>query len=101
MVWTVNVPSVEAKVFSSRTKNMEELTKRAPAPQRGRVGGGRGPSTFSSMATSKGSISIGERQRPSGMRLHRCQLHAVAPGGGVGARLRHRLARHPVRLVQA
>jgi hypothetical protein len=57
----MNDPSVEAKVFSSRTKNIDEVTKRAPATLSAASFAARRSATFSSIATSNGSVSIGER----------------------------------------
>src|SRR6478672_7488506 len=62
----MNDPSVEAKVLSSRRKNMLEFTNRAPALSAAALAA-RSTPTLSSTATVKGSISIAERQVPLGV----------------------------------
>jgi hypothetical protein len=62
----MNEPSVDANVFSSRRKNMLELTKRAPPLSAAALAASRRP-TLSSIAMLKGSTSIGVRHVPSGV----------------------------------
>jgi hypothetical protein len=63
----VNDPSVEANVFSSRRKNMLELTKRAPFTASAALFAARRRLTLSSIGTSNGSIAIGLFQVPFAM----------------------------------
>jgi hypothetical protein len=62
------VSSLDANVFSSRRKNMLELTKRAPLTLSAAAFAASSSATFSSTGTSNGSTLIGLRQVPPGVR---------------------------------
>ena len=96
-------------VFSSRRKNIPELTKRAPDTFSAASLAARRSATFSSMATSNGSCWIADRQVPrwlpgtgasvtgrtSAARLARACATACRATRATSSRVRSRLAAKP------
>jgi hypothetical protein len=89
----VNVPSVEAKVFSSRRNVIDEVTKRTPATFIAASLAARSSATLSATGTVNGSTSMGLRHSPLGVGVTGASVTGRHLRGAVGPGLRHGLPR--------